>query len=260
MSRTLPRSLVTVLLAAALLAAPAAAAQIVNVQPLMSGSGEGFNGEAHGSLTWKTGNVELLLAKANLLLSYQFGIHKIISSSQGELGIKSDESFLERVFSHLRHQASFGWGLTWETFGQIATDRFKRLALRGLAGTGIRYDIVEGPAVGFAVAAAYMFEREQLGTSDFADSGIAENNHVLSTYITGKFILAPMVTLIHTTYFQPKLTDPADFKISSETDLGFRLNDYLSISVGFDLGYVSNPPTSVDELDTSTTVSLGVTF
>ncbi len=240
--------------------APAAAAQIVNVQPLVEKGGEGFAGQIKGSLNWRTGNVDLLIAKASALLTYKIGIHKLISSSQGEIGIKGGDEFIERVFTHLRHQAVLGYGVTWETFLQVATDRFKRMAFRGLVGTGARYDIIEGPAVGLAVAALYMFEREVLGDSDYADSGVAENNHRLSAYLTAKFILSPMVSLIHTTYYQPRLDDWTDFRLSSETDLGFKLTEYLTLSVGFDLGYDSKPPMGVKELDTTTNVSVGVSF
>lgn len=255
--------LVLAALAAAALAFGAAApasAQIVNVQPLVEKGGEGFSGQASGSLTWRTGNVDLLLAKGELLLLYQLGVHKLISSSKAEIGIKSGDEFLERIFSHLRHQAILGWGFTWETYAQVATDRFKRLALRALAGTGPRYDIVEGPAVGLAVGLSYMFEREVLNETSFADSGRADNNHRLSTYLTGKFVLDPLITLIHTTYFQPGLSEDFDFRVSSETDLAFKLNTWLSLTVGFDVAYDSSPPIDVDALDTSTSVALGVTF
>ena len=129
-------------------------AQIVNVQPLMNSGEEvdGFQGEIAASLTLKTGNVDLLLGTGSALLTYRIGAHKLISSSTAELGIEGDDTFVERVFTHLRHQVTILDWLTWETYGQVATDRFRRLSLRGLAGTGPRFSIVEGPAVAFAVA------------------------------------------------------------------------------------------------------------
>ena len=257
---TLSAPIVGLVTLGALAAAPRASAQIVNVQPLVSKGGEGFSGEINGSLNWRTGNVDLLIAKASALFTYQIGIHKLISSSQGEVGLKGGDEFIERVFTHVRHQAQIGYGVTWETFLQVASDRFKRIAFRGLIGTGPRYDVIEGPAVGFAVGALYMFEREVLGDSDLNDSGLAENNHRLSAYITGKFVIDPMISLIHTTYYQPRLDAWGDFRISSETDLAFKLTSNLSLSVGFDLAYDSAPPLEVNNLDTATSVSIGVSF
>jgi len=237
-------------------------AQIVNVQPLMSAdSGEdAFKGEFGGSLTLKTGNVDLLLASSTLLASYTSGAHKIISSSSAQLGIKSGDEFLERMFTHLRYQIAFVDWLTWETYTQVATDRFRRMALRALVGTGPRIALVEGPAVAFAVAASYMFEREMLGESAFDDSGAAYNNHRLSLYVTGKFILAPLVSLIHTTYFQPRVDDPLDFRLSSETNLGFNLTSSVGLSVGVRVTYDAAPPEGVKDLDTSTNAKVTYAF
>ena len=142
-----------------------AVAQIVNVQPLMAGGEEidGFQGELSASLTLKTGNVDLILTNGSAL-SYRLGAHKLISSSTAELGIKGEDTFLERMFTHLRHQVDLDW-LTWETYGQVATDHFRRLSLRARR-HGARFAIVDGPTVAFALAASYMFEREMLNESE----------------------------------------------------------------------------------------------
>ena len=237
-------------------------AQIVNVQPLISADSKkgGFKGELGGSLTLKTGNVDLLLASSTLLASYSSGAHKLISSSSGQLGIKSGDKFLERIFTHLRHQVMFNDWLIWETYTQAATDRFRRMALRALAGAGPRFALVEGPAVAFAVALSYMFEREILNESDLPDSGAAYNNHRLSMYVTGKFILTPLIKLIHTTYFQPRADDLLDFRVSSETSLGFKLTDTVVLSLGFLLTYDANSPQNVKNLDTSTNAKVTYAF
>ena len=218
-------------------------AQIVNVQPLMSGGEDdhGFKGEIGGSLTLQTGNVDIIIANASALFSYQTGAHKLISSSTLELGTNDGETFMESLFTHLRHQANITGWLTWETYGQVATNRFRRLSLRGLAGTGPRFGLIEGPAVSFALAASYMFEREMLSESEYSDSGAAYNSHRLSLYLTGKFILNPLLSAVHTTYYQPLLTDPLDFRVSSDTSLNVKLTDSVALSVGFSLSYDSRP-------------------
>ena len=47
------------------------------------------------------------------------------------------------------------------TYGQVASDEYKSLELRALAGTGARVELVRGPAVSAALGLAYMFEHEQ---------------------------------------------------------------------------------------------------
>ena len=239
-----------------------ARAQIVNVQPLLSEEdGDGFDLELGGSMTWKTGNVDLFLGKADLLMTYRHGIHKLISSSSAQLGLKGGDEFLERVFTHLRYQIFALEWLTWETYTQAATDRFRRVSIRALAGTGPRFEIIAGPAVALAVGVSYMFEREVLGTSEHADSGLGSSNHRASLFVTGRFALDPMISLVHTTYLQPRLDDPiGDLRLASDTSLSFKLNEHLGISIGFGLTYDTAPPLGVKELDTATNVSLKYTL
>ena len=244
---------------AVLVGAGTASAQIVNVQPLLKSAEPGFRGAVGGSLTWKTGNVDLLLTKGTVFLRYLQGAHLFLSSSRGELGIKNGDDFLERLFSHARWQWRLGDVVTWETYGQVASDRFKRLRLRGLAGTGPRFRLLDGEAGSLAVAVSYMFEHEQLGASDAADSERVENNHRLSMYVTGELKLDQRLSILHTTYFQPRLDAfIEDFRLLSETTLNVKLTSRLGLGVGFVLAYDSAPPMGVKPLDTATDVSLSL--
>jgi len=237
--------------------------RVVNVQSLIRPDmPQGLQGEVGGSVNYRTGNIDLLMGKTSLLASYRSGDHVLISSSLGELGVKSGEDFLERVFSHLRYQWILNDWLTWETFGQIATDRFKRLKLRGLAGTGPRLSLVQGPAVSAAVGLAYMFEAEELGTSaTLVDSGAKDEAHRLSSYLTARFMLSPDIGLINTAYYQPRFDDLSDdWRVLNQLDVSLKLSAKFSFVVGYQVSYDTAPPEGIKELDTSTDVKLVVGF
>ncbi|MGM0576800.1 MAG: DUF481 domain-containing protein [Myxococcota bacterium] len=263
-SRLLP--LLVVLGAVAAAPAGAAQAQIVNVQPLVGKAEEpGLSGEIGGSLTLKTGNVELFLVSGSALAFYRAGEHTLISSSSVDMGWKGgvddEDKFLESLFSHLRWQVELGPTWTWETYAQVASDEFKRLAFRGLAGAGPRLTLLDGPDVSAAVAVSYMFEREALNEGDLADSEDTENNHRMSSYLTATISLAPHLSVVHTTYYQPLLTDfSGDFRVSSDTSLSVGVSETLSIAVTFNVAYDSAPPIGVEGTDTNTNVSLNVAF
>lgn len=234
-----------------------AVAQIVNVQPILGSSDEeGFQGEIGGSVDYKTGNVELLIAKGSLLATYRAGDHRIISSSLGEVGLKDDSEFLERVFTHLRWQWSVNHWLTWETYGQVASDEYKSLELRALAGTGARVELVTGPAVSAAVGLAYMFEHERTVPNAGLD-GVVSDSHRASLYVTGKFAVSPLLALMNTTYYQPRVDALLDdYRISSETTLSVQLTKKLALSLGWSIGYDSEPPAGAESLDSATTAAI----
>ena len=237
-----------------------AQAQIVDIQPLMSKVKEdGFHGKVGGALSWQTGNVELLLVDASLLLMYQTGIHRLLSSSAGTVGYRGKDQIKEQVFTHLRWQAQVTPWLRWETFSQVATNRFKRLALRALGGTGPRFELWDEPDAGFSIGLSYLFEREIMGEGDWSDSGEAMDNHRASVYVTGRYAFTKDVNLSHTTYFQPRLDlFIDDFRLSSLTNLGVKLTDSLALKLGFSLGYDQDPPEGVKRLDTTT--KAGITY
>jgi putative salt-induced outer membrane protein YdiY len=244
------------------LAAPAVQAQIVNTQPLMSKvGGEGFAGELGASIDWRTGNVELLRLIGSLLMLYHSGDHTLIWSSSGDYGTRGGDAFIQRVFSHLRYQLRVSDLVTWEVFSQVSTARFKRLTLRTLVGTGPRWDVVREDEGTVSIGTAYMFEHETLNHSSFADSGRVEDNHRLSLYVTGRVALDDRLTLTHTTYYQPRLDAmAADFRLYSITNLAISLVKELALTVGLELGYDSEPPADVAELDTTLTFGISWGF
>jgi hypothetical protein len=248
---------------ALLLVTASASARIVNIQSLIRPDmPAGLQGEVGGSVTYRTGNVDLLLGKASLLASFRAGDHVLISSSLGEIGVTGGQDFMERVFSHLRHQWILGDTFTWETFGQVATDRFKRLKLRALAGMGPRIALVQGPAVSVAWGLAYMLENEELNTTTgLADSGATDQAHRLSSYLTTKFMLSPDIGLMDTVYYQPRLDDFAgDWRVLNQLDVSLKLSKKFALVVGYQISYDTATPESIKDLDTGTHAKLVLGF
>lgn len=252
-----------ILLAIFVLSSASATARVVNIQSLIRPDmPEGLQGEVGGSVNYRTGNIDLLIGKTSLLASARSGDHVVISSSLAELGVKGGEDFMERMFSHLRYQWIVNPALTWETYGQIATDRFKRLKLRALAGTGPRMSLVQGPAVNVAFGLSYMFESEELnGSETLADGGKTDQANRLSSYLMAKFMISPDIGLLNTVYYQPRLDDfGGDWRLLNQLDVSLKLSEKFALVVGYEVSYDTAPPESIKELDTSTNVKLVVGF
>ena len=257
-------------------AAGAAHAQIVNVQPLVKSSeADTFEGEVGANLDFRTGNFDFLMGKLTLLLRYQTGRHRLVWSSSGELGYKGGfeeaNRFIMRGFTHLRHQVRLIDWLTWETYAQVAGDDILRIGLRLLVGTGPRFDIVQEEEGTLAAGLSYMFERiherytrttvdEDTGETSSEQVELAQNNHRLSAYLTGSLHLTPYLTLIHTTYFQPRADDPSDIRIFSQTQLGVKAVERLSIKIALEVAYDSAPPPGIVNTDIGTSVGLSYGF
>ncbi len=240
----------------ALALAPSAHAGIVNVQPVLSAEEEeGWSTEITGSLNANTGNVSSFIARGGALVRYQVGDHRFTSSSNAQIGFSGGNEFLNSAVTHLRHQAALSERVEWETYLQASRNPYRRL-YRGLAGTGPRWAFVDTEEAELAAAVSYLFELQRFTVGDYPDSGEVQRNHRASTYLTGTLSLDPAVTLVHTTYFQPRLDDPTDYRLLSQSSVGFKVTESLAFRVEFSLAYYTSPPAGVERLDSSTNLGL----
>jgi hypothetical protein len=257
-----PRSFAILLLLIPLLNASPAAAQIVNIQPLLGpATADGFSLELTGSAELKTGNVDLFVGKGGLLMSYFAGDHRIISASSGELGIKNDAEYMNALFSHLRYQVYFTEAFAWECWIQGASNKFKRLSFRGLAGTGPRLELFRGEGFNLAIGLHYMFEVEELRRDDDPEESLAETNHRSNTYLSFSWDLLEQLTLTETVYFQPKLNAPADdFRLANEVRLVAKVHKNFGLGANFVVAYDQEPPPQVEGLDTSLLATITISL
>jgi len=251
-----------------LLVADSAHAQIVNTQPLLSKIEEdGFSGEVRTTFEWRTGNVDLLRLSATALFAWRADEHALVSSSSVDFGQTGDgERYLFRTFSHLRYQGRISPLVTWEAYGQVAHDEFRRINVRALGGTGPRWTLSYGERGRergrLRLGTAYMLEHERYSESPtLADGGRTRLNHRASFYLDGRYSPEDNVALQATIYYQPRLDAWAeDWLLHAEAQVAVRITDALALTFALVLAYDTSPPDTVVDLDASTTAGISVAF
>jgi len=239
----------------------AAAAQIVNVQPLVAAEDrDGPSGAIEGSLDWRSGNTELAQGTASLLLRYRSGRHLAFVLGKVEYAENADDVFIDKDLEHIRYRVTVLPPLEAEVFAQHDRDEFRRLSLRMITGAGPRFHFLRWEPLDAAVGVAYMLEHERLAESDTADSGQSITDHRLSTYGTLALDLTDRVTLSHTLYFQPRIDDWTDVRVLSETELMLGVVKHLAVKVSLTLTVDSAPPELVKEADAVRKLSLQLSY
>jgi len=234
-----------------------AEAQIVNVLPMASGE-EGFSGAVNGTLDWRQGNVDSLRTGGDVLLSAKSNSHLVFLITRGELGIKSDQMFLGKIFEHLRYRVRVGGRWSLEHFAQHAYDKFQRIKFRVLLGSGLRFDVVEWDGGAVAFGTSYMPEFEELSAT-VSDSGL-EFFHRWSNYLTFMLQFGEPFSFQSTTYIQPRFDAMSDYRLSNESGFQIQVQDVFVSPFAFGLAYDSRPPETVEGLDLTIKSSLGVRF
>ncbi len=258
--------------------APEASAQ-VNTEKLRSWNNEGFSGSTAYSLTWRTGNVNLILLGANLRLQWASfydrpkPLHHNTSSTNrqlkdlfylilnGKYGTRGKDNFINNGFGHFRWTHMWLSWLGTELFTQIQYNEFIRLRQRFLAGGGFRADVIEEDYAEVHLGTTYMLEFENL---DVPDDGVDEPqtlNHRWSNYLSIKLYLSePNVSLVETIYIQPRFDDFADIRVISEAELQISLGSNFSFAIGLSIRFDNRPPAEVEKLDTTLTNRIRYAF
>src|SRR5690606_19726059 len=141
--------------------------------------------------------------------------------------------------------------LSGESFVQHEYDEFRRLQLRALFGLGPRFDLPLPPGNTVAVGTAWMLEYERISDDGLPDAGDEQLNHRWSSYIAAGATLTEGISILHTTYWQPKFDDFADYRFLSETSAVLDVKEWLAVQFSFVAAYDSRPPADVEELDTN---------
>lgn len=257
---TIRRALLAVAALCAL--ARSASAQIHNVQSILATEPEeGLSGSLSGSADWRTGNISFLFLSATPVARYRAGDHLIVGIVRGERKSSAGTLLVSRTFEHLRYRYSITERLLVEGFGQHEYDGIKRLTIRALGGAGAKVDIVHGKNYGVGVGLAYMFEYELLSEAEMVtDSGEDDFAHRASSYLVGHYELDERVGLVETFYVQPRLNDPSDIRLLSDSGLTIAVTTKLSLTTAFSVAWDSEPPETVNKLDTALTTTVTYSF
>ena len=256
-----PRSLPLLALLALVLAAPAARAQIVNVQSLFTEEaplGPSAGGEV--SVEWRTGANDLFSARGSLVGQYRTESRALLGVVRGEYGKSNGERILARTLEHLRGRQQLSERWAAEAFAQHEYDAFRRLQLRMLLGAGPRVRLLTAERLQLTAGLALMLERERLANDAQEDAGARTTALRLSSYGLGKLALGENVSLVETFYVQPRVDVPADLRLLNETSLVVKANKHLSLAVSFTATYDSRPPATIPRADTQLRTTLGFTL
>jgi len=238
------------------------ACAIVNVENMRVGPAEpGLSGNLDLSISGKRGNTD----------KDEYGIDGRIQNNTDQVtdfivlsydyGEVDNVSNTNKTFIHARHVKQFQPRRAWEAFAQAEENEFARLSFRGLVGGGLRFTLTESAErLGLYLGAGAFWSRETLdkrpGLTDHGSETFSRAN----LYLVYKHRLNQQLSLVSTTYYQPRLSDSADFRALEQAGLAVKMSDNLSLKLSLDIAHDSRPPQSIDKTDSSYNTSLSYQF
>ena len=211
-------------------------AQIVNIEnERIKGDKAGWAGQL--GINFSMTKNESLLIATNTSAHIQYKNERHLWLILGETGFTQidSEDFSNFAFGHLRHNVKLNEWLRWEAFSQAQFNKIARLDLRTLIGTGPRFKLSKSEKFRFYLGTLVMYEYED------ETEGATHRDFRMSDYLSFTIQPGDILKLIGTIYYQPKLEKIADYRISSEVTLAFKITKNLSFTSAYRLFFDSYP-------------------
>ncbi len=215
------------------------------------------------SLGLDRGNSEFVAAAGGLRFDYARKGNDNFIVAQYDFKEARKGKITNKGFLHVRSMWGMSELLTLEGFAQSEFNEFISLKNRNLIGGGTRWHPLrprgehEGFGVEMYIGVGLMYEHEFYATTPDATvhDRLRSTNYL--TLNAGGFGTA---SLQITTYFQPVLASPEDFRLSNETALVFSLSEWLTFSASLNYRYNSRPTLNVKRYDLQLRNGIAVTL
>lgn len=222
-------------------------AQLVNIEKKRKGTKNGLQGNVAFSLNLKENTKKILQGGNNLQLQYRINKYTFLLLNDLSLMQVDESNLINKGFQHFRFNKEFGDGfITLEAFAQHQYNTVRLLEQRFISGGGPRIRIYDNDSTfRLYVAPLSMFQYEQLSDSLSTFTRKFKADYYISIWAK----IGKLVEISNVTYYQPDYNAFNEFRISSDTSIGFKITERLKFLVLFGFLYDSDPPEDIPNLD-----------
>ena len=216
-------------------------AQVVNIeQQRIKTDTTGWAGDAKVSLQLLKSIDKLTDIGTQVHLQYKTNRSLYLALSDFNFVKAGKNEYANNGFQHLRYNYKINDWYTMEAFSQVQFNKILNVRFRGLLGAGPRFKVFKTKSFRLYGAWMYMYEYEEIN-----QGSVINHNHRVSSYVSFSWKLNKLLSIVNTTYYQPKINQFNDFKISSQMDLKIKISNYFAFSLAYNYYYDSKPPEDV---------------
>ena len=180
---------------------------------------------------WLTGSSNFYLEDnlhAFLILNYQNGF--ISNNDQKEI-------ILNRGFGHLRFTKRIIPDLDIELFFQAGFNDFILIKDRKLFGSGVRKNIIKKETIKSFLGIGFMQEREVYDLKQNSKENLLRQ----TSYSTILYQISDDIYINNILYFQPSIRSMNDFRLLSENELQFKINNVFRVNININYRFDNEP-------------------
>lgn len=219
-------------------------AQVVNIEKRREGEeNKSLIGKTELSVDINKSISTILTVKNSTQLQYHYTKNVYLFLTDLQMMQVDTIRYLNNGFLHVRYNHNFNnnWFIA-EAFTQVQFNKIQKILRRFLWGAGGRYVIADNDKYKVYAGTALMYEFELYIDNTFQDMVR------MSDYISLRIKPTSYFTISHTTYYQPRIDDFANFRITNETSLETQVLKNLSFKSKFSHYFDSKPAPAVQKI------------
>jgi putative salt-induced outer membrane protein YdiY len=231
-------------------------AQVVNTETkrILDGK-DGWNGHVDFGFSLTENTRSIFQGSSQIVAQYQKRKNTLLLVNDLRLIKVNNDDLLNRGYQHVRFSHELKPFLIPEAFAQVQYDQVWLLDMRALAGAGPRFRIFRNDTARAYAGTLVMYEYEKVdGGNDY------NRDFRLSAYLSGAYQWHDRLSVDHITYYQPRLDDYRDFRVSTESNVRVGISRHLGIKLGFNLNYDARPPEGLPKRIYTLTNSISYVF
>ena len=171
----------------------------------------------------------------------------------------SSKTNTHNAYLHLRYnrklKPSF---LRWEVFSQYQFNKITRINLRILNGTGPRFKLLGKEKALIYLGVLYMFEYTKELNQENTILYLKEHRN--SSYLSFSIFPNNMISILSTSYYQPRLDQWKDYRISNITEFRAKISKKLYIGMAYKFNFDTYPSEGISRVTHSFENKIGVAF
>lgn len=212
--------------------------QIVNIESRrIQTDTTGWSGSFGGSVSLAK-NVNKVFS-ANAFAHLQYKNRKNLYLFLGDYSFLkgAQKKYTDNTFIHLRYNHKLSNLIRLEAFTQLQTNKITKIDSRFLAGMGPRFKLSGTELLNVYLGVLVMYEYEK----ELTEPPVSHHHIRNSSYLS--FTLKPTATLeiVSTTFYQPKLDQWSDFRISNQESANLSITEKLSATINWNYLYDQVP-------------------